>query len=193
MDAVLKTPRLALRPFETSDAAAFRAIVSDPAVTRMTSSFPTQYDRLSAQGFIEIARIRTVLGHAYDWAITEKGVLIGSMGLFRIQGHWEIGYALAHTAWGRGLATEAVSKIVEIFVQKHPDQQLRATVFTDNPGSRHVLLKSGFKQEEAVTSGYSLGRMERHSLWTFILPARPVDLQSIRGGVTALAASHETP
>lgn len=93
MDAVLKTQRLVLRPFEISDAPAFRSIVADPAVTRMTSSFPTQYDRLSAQGFIEIARIRTALGHAYDWAITEKDVLIGSMGLFRIGGHWEIGYA----------------------------------------------------------------------------------------------------
>jgi len=193
MDAVLKTQRLVLRPFEISDAPAFRSIVADPAVTRMTSSFPTQYDRLSAQGFIEIARIRTALGHAYDWAITEKDVLIGSMGLFRIGGHWEIGYALARTAWGRGLATEAVTKIAEAFRRNHPNQPLHASVFTDNPGSRHVLLKCGFKQDEAVTSGYSLGRMERHSLWNFILPDSLVDLQSSHGAVTALAASRETP
>ena len=167
MDAVLTTPRLVLRPFVLADAPEFRRIKADPAVARMTSSFQTGYDLLSAQGFIEIAKARTALGHAYDWAITQDGRFIGSLGLFRTAGDWAIGYALSRSVWGQGFATESVQSAVKAFRRHYPNQALHAEVFTDNPGSRHVLLKSGFVQGSGTRSGYSLARLGAHPMWNF--------------------------
>lgn len=195
MDAIIKTERITLRPFDLSDAPAFRAIKADPAVARMTASFQSGYDLLSAQGFIEIAQARTALGHAFDWAITAGGEFVGSLGLFRTGGDWEIGYALDRMVWGRGLATEAVRAATNAFCDTFPGKSLLASVFTDNPASRSVLLRTGFVQDDKVRSGYSLARLGRCPMWMFSYPARcaaQANYQSTSRSATPLAALTES-
>lgn len=193
MDAVINTPRLVLRPFELADAPDFRKIKADPAVACMTSSFQTGYDLLSAQGFIEIAKARTALGFAHDWAITKNDQLVGSLGLFRVADQWAIGYALSRSVWGQGLATETVQAATKVFRKAYPDRPLRAEVFTDNPASRHVLLKAGFIQSEDTRSGYSLARLGAHPMWTFTLQKHPSqdghDRMSAASPLAAMAES----
>lgn len=57
--------------------------------------------------------------------------------------HVRLGYLLAESAWGEGLATELVEGFVQWCVRSRV-ASIRAGVARDNPASRRVLEKNGF-------------------------------------------------
>lgn len=62
----------------------------------------------------------------------------------------EVGYVFQRSAWGIGLATEAVLSMVEVSVDAYDFQQLGAITRRGNDASTRVLLKSGFTFERWV-------------------------------------------
>ncbi len=92
----------------------------------------------------------------FRWAIAlaespEK--LIGTCGIHRVNAHnksFDIGYELNPNFWGRGLATQAISSMVNHCFNEHfPFKVNRITAMTDvvSPRSIAVLNKIGFQQE----------------------------------------------
>jgi len=62
-----------------------------------------------------------------------------------------IGYLLAEDAWGRGIATELVSAVVQ-HVPRGRNITVMGGVGADNPGSAKVLQKAGFVLNDALST-----------------------------------------
>ena len=73
-------------------------------------------------------------------------------------GDVEVGYWLARSYWGRGVATEALKQ----FLALEPRRPLIAHVATHNPASRRVLEKCGFAVEREVENPRGDGVDEVH-------------------------------
>ena len=111
---------------------------------------------------------RLIASHESSWgfglgtyAVVEKAsdALIGHCGVRGLpDGRWELLYAYAEWAWGKGYATEAAKAVL----QAHDKRPLIALSYTENPGSIGVIKKLGFRHlgQEAI-----FGK----SLETFIL------------------------
>ena len=110
----LLTDRLQLRLFQPADFEAHAEIVADPEVMRYIHAGPLS--RVDA--WWQIARYR---GHwelrGYGiWAVIEKSTdrLIGHLGFLNPEGGhgFELGWALARRAWGKGYALEGTRAAV---------------------------------------------------------------------------------
>ena len=66
----------------------------------------------------------------------------------KVEGHKAlIGYVVDESFWGRGIATIAVKKLVEILNGNEAIERIWAACATNNLASAKVLEKSGFKKE----------------------------------------------
>ena len=112
MDFRLETERLALRAWRAQDAAPFHAMGNVPRVMEFLGPALSQQD--VAEAITRQGGFQRDLRHCF-WAIErlEDGVFLGFCGLkpgpegTPLQGRIEIGWRLAHHAWGRGYANEA--------------------------------------------------------------------------------------
>ena len=59
-------------------------------------------------------------------------------------GDVEIGYFLKQSTWGRGYATEAASRVIQMAFEDSPLTEVVATFEDGNASSQHVLEKVGF-------------------------------------------------
>ena len=59
----------------------------------------------------------------------------------------ELGYWLGQNFWGKGIATEAVSQIIDQAFSTFDINRIFACVFEYNLASKQVLIKNGFKYE----------------------------------------------
>ena len=110
----LVTERLLMRRWRASDRDPFATMNADPEVMRY---FPAPLDRAGSDAMVD--RIERIFGeHGFGlWALEVRasGRFIGFTGLAPMpvgvpgEGGMEIGWRLARTAWGQGLATEAAS------------------------------------------------------------------------------------
>ena len=72
------------------------------------------------------------------------------MGMIKavIEGHKaQIGYVVDESHWNRGIASKALMEIISILNSKEGISRIWATCAVDNPASRKVLEKCGFKNE----------------------------------------------
>jgi RimJ/RimL family protein N-acetyltransferase len=108
----IETERLILREWRESDAAPFHAMSKDPHVMKTLGPLMS---RTESDALIAGLQQRQVEhGHTL-WALERKddGAFIGSCGIvvalsgLPIAGKLEIGWRLAHAAWGQGYAREA--------------------------------------------------------------------------------------
>lgn len=60
---------------------------------------------------------------------------------------FEIAYALAREAWGKGLATEVANALVHLWKRRCDQPSLVGVVVKGNGGSENVLRKAGFAYE----------------------------------------------
>jgi ribosomal-protein-alanine N-acetyltransferase len=158
----LRGDRLDLRPFAASDAAAAHLVYGDPEVMRHVGEGGTTTPERTAQMLAHYAQHQARYGFAF-WAVIERGTgeLIGDAGL-EITAHGvELGYTLARTAWGRGLATEAGRLCVEAADGPLGLRRLVALADVGNPTSSRVLEKLGFVADGVVEA---YGRPHRRFL-----------------------------
>lgn len=74
-----------------------------------------------------------------------EGAVVGRVNLVDVaDGEAELGYRIAETATGRGLATEAVRRVCGLAATDYGLRALRAATDVDNAGSRAVLVRAGF-------------------------------------------------
>lgn len=165
---MLATDRLILRAFEEADAPALFPHAANPNVTRFTlwEHHKSLDDTLM---FVrDYARCRYLEGTPEPYAITLKDdparKPIGACGCFwssQANQTMELGYWVAESFWGRGLAVEACRAVVEYSFAECGPQRIQARVIAGNAASIRVLEKLDFQYEGTLRSSLMRrGRIE---------------------------------
>lgn len=148
---VLETPRLILRPFGDEDAPALIRELGDVEVARETLTIPHPYTPERAAEFLADLPRRYAAGKAVVWAITERaaGALVGAVGLTLTRAHRraELGYWIAKSRWGQGVATEAARAVIQYGFADIELHRIDAHHFVENPASGAVMRKLGMQRE----------------------------------------------
>ena len=140
----METESLLLSPLLRADYDWLCLLYADPEVMRYIGTGVRDFAAASAV----LDRMRAAPPPSGYWAIRDRAggkPLGGIMLMNRREGSpLEIGFLLGRSAWGRGLATEAVRAVVaHAFAQGVP--LIEAFTDTRNAASGRVLLKAGFR------------------------------------------------
>jgi RimJ/RimL family protein N-acetyltransferase len=180
--AILATPRLTLLPLDGSaldDPVVddLHALYSDPEVMRHWSSAAFT-SRRETRDYTAADLELMAAGTAAFWRILERDVerggtrTIGKCTLIHFceeHRRAEIGYILHRPRWGRGLATEACSALLEHAFSDLGLHRLEADTDPDNAASIALLEKLGFKREGRLRQRWRAGGEWRDSLWFGLL------------------------
>jgi len=144
----LTTKRLLLRAPELSDAPDVLIFRGDPEVQRFNDEpLPTVAE---AATFIEFLREEIAADQRRHWAIEFAGTVVGLIGLHGWEQHHrraELGYDLARTHWGRGIAFEAARAVIEYGFGAMALHRIQAHTIADNHRSVRLLERLGFQRE----------------------------------------------
>jgi RimJ/RimL family protein N-acetyltransferase len=165
-----RTPRLLLRPGFPEDAPALAAAIADEAIVRNLVVVPWPYRLRDAEAFLAAPRDPILPSLLVFERTRGEPRLVGSCGLGRRpSGAVELGYWVARSCWGRGIASEACRALVDI-ARALALPQLEGSHFVDNPASGRVLEKLGFEPVGIVAPRMSCARGHE-------VPARLMRLQ----------------
>ncbi|WP_040370841.1 GNAT family protein [Blastomonas sp. AAP53] len=142
---VLSSERLVLRQVRMSDAEALFEVLSDADLMTWWSSGPHQSVE-ETRAYLEPAAV----GEWRSWAITRAGedVALGWVNAHEKRANVsEIGYILARSAWGQGIAREAVTMVIDQLLITEGQRRVFADTDPDNSASIGLLTSMGFQQE----------------------------------------------
>ena len=150
---ILLTERLRLRPWLAGDEAPMAAINRDPEVTRYLNR-PT--DEAAIAGFSgDVAAHWQAYGYGL-YAVDLLGAeerFVGFAGFSHptsipaLADRPELGWRLARSAWGAGLATEAATAVLRDGFDRLGLSELIALIHPENTRSRRVATKLGMRPE----------------------------------------------
>ena len=144
---MIETPRLRLRRFRPADEATLIALDSDAAVMQYVGSPPGV--RTHGETVVRVRqRMKADHGEGGWWIVEgREDDTFHGVGLLLPMPEGEdveVGYRLARRSWGRGIATEAASALVDHAFLRLALPRVVAVVYPDNVPSRRVLAKLGF-------------------------------------------------
>ncbi|MEL6506379.1 MAG: GNAT family N-acetyltransferase [Pseudomonadota bacterium] len=135
-----------LRPLSMADTDIYHLCTNDFDIVKMTGSFPWPFTReFVAARLHRLTTQSPKQGQAF--AVENHGAFCGSIGLHALAkpNRYMLGFHLAKSAWGKGVASRACTLILEwatdVWGRK---TTVEAGHFIDNPASGRVLDKSGF-------------------------------------------------
>lgn len=136
-----------LREFNIEDGALLTGHLNNPNVTKyLTTSIPQPYTQEDAKWWINEGSKAGIVR-----AVEYNGVLVGSVGANRRQFEHsksaEVGYWIAESHWGKGIATKALQELSALVFQTTDIVRLQAHVFDGNSASGRVLEKAGYRLE----------------------------------------------
>lgn len=138
-----------IRPWKPKDAASLAAICNNKKIwLNVRDAFPHPYTLANAAEWIAFT-----LGQkpVRNMSIVCNNSIAGSIGIVTkddvYRKNIEIGYFLGETYWGRGIATSAVSLLLEHIKSNFDVIRIYAEVFGHNKASMKVLEKNGFHLE----------------------------------------------
>ncbi len=147
----LETPRLRLRRMKISDAKDMYEYACREEVTEylLWSPHPDVY---YTEAYLRSIQKQYKKGDFYDWALIYKptGKMIGTCGFTSFDlrhNKGEIGYVLNPAYWNRGLATEAVERVLRFGFETLSLHRLEARYMAENTASRRVMEKCGMTFE----------------------------------------------
>ncbi|MBQ7377225.1 MAG: GNAT family N-acetyltransferase [Clostridia bacterium] len=147
----LRTERLLLRRIEREDATDVYSYASLPEVTRFLLWEP--HPNLSySKTYVDYLQDVYRAGSFYDWGVIllDSGHLIGTCGFtsFDFENNSaQIGYVLHSEHHGKGIATEAVSAVLDFGFRKLKLQRIEGRYMEENHASRRVMEKNGMHFE----------------------------------------------
>ncbi|MDY0908932.1 GNAT family N-acetyltransferase [Microbacterium sp. CFBP9034] len=111
---ILRTERLELSLPVEADVDAIYAACQDPGIQRYTP-VPFPYERTHADGFVRQIPKDWEAGQNLTWGIHEAGALVGTIGVYRVDGmgNGELGYWVAPEARGGGRLVEAAHAVID--------------------------------------------------------------------------------
>lgn len=140
----LETPRLVLRAHTLDDADGILAALSDFEVARMLSRVPSPFDRRDALEWLLRQTARRELGWAFAITNRENNYL-GCVELSLNHGQWGLIYWLNRSAWGQGIASQAVKAAIAAFDEVAPGVEIVSGFFADNAASMRLQTRLGFE------------------------------------------------
>ncbi|MFV1876610.1 GNAT family N-acetyltransferase [Nioella sp.] len=164
----VETPRFVLRPLRTSDTGLLEFYASDRRVAEMTTTIPHPLPPGAAEAFVAKAQRDDRREHVWAMDSSEQGgaELMGVISLEQMdRNQSEIGYWVAPTMWGTGLASEAVKALVA--ANPLMNDTIFASVFQDNPGSARVLTNAKFAYL-GDAEAFSVARNAKVPTWTYL-------------------------
>lgn len=146
---------IGIRPWQKQDAQALAQMANNRAVwNNLRDAIPNPYTVMDALRWIAQASQQTPQSH---FAIVQDGLLVGSIGctpqtdIYRKT--LEVGYFIGQQHWGKGIATKAVSIIIDYVWQQFDVVRIEARTLAYNPASMRVLQKNGFTLEATRKRG----------------------------------------
>ena len=162
---ILTTDRLVLAPISLDHWEAHAAAWADPAMTEFIGGKPRT--RTESWGkFLAAAALWQFMGFGY-WSFLDRasGKFLGNGGLAwfergiaGLEGVPEAGWAFIPEAWGKGLATEAMSAVLKWADEALTVSEIRCIIDPGNRPSRRVADKLGFRS--LGFSDEEIGRIE---------------------------------
>jgi ribosomal-protein-alanine N-acetyltransferase len=146
---IIRTTRLNLVPVELSDAS---AALSGERRPDWVSDYPTEGDLVIAGLIADNSILGAGAFVAYKITLRASGQVIGGCGFLGppdATGAVEIGYGLAPSQRGKGIATEAVNGLVEEAWRDGRVKLVFALTDQDNGPSQAVLRRAGFRQVDS--------------------------------------------
>lgn len=154
----LWTERMILRRYRPEDAEALhQRLGTDPAMA--------QYSGWNPYATLETAQ-ETVFrfiasyddDHSYSWVMDSDDVMVGTIGAYDYQNDSiEVGFSIVKGWQGRGLATEALRKVLEYLTENEGIPCVTAWCASENIGSRRVLEKAGMRLVRTEKDGLTVG------------------------------------
>ncbi|MDO9608382.1 MAG: GNAT family N-acetyltransferase [Brevundimonas sp.] len=156
----LVTPRLVLRRARPGDVDDLHQVFSSPEAMRWWSTTPHETREKTAE-WLE-SMIAAAPETSDDFVIEAQGRVIGKAGFWRLP---EIGYILHPDYWGRGLATEALTAVIDHVMATRDIATVTADVDPANAASIRLLTRLGFQQTGAATRTWLVGGVWMDSLY----------------------------
>ncbi|AXN39754.1 GNAT family N-acetyltransferase [Peribacillus butanolivorans] len=172
MFPILETERLILREITKEDAEGIFACFSNENVTRY-------YGQETLESIEEAVKFVDFFSNNYNekrgirWGIEKKETkgIIGTIGF----NAWlpkhkraEIGYEIHPEQWGKGYASEAVSRVLTYGFDVMNLTRIGAVVFLNNEASNKLLTNIGF-QKEGVLKKYMYQNGVAHDTYVYSL------------------------
>ncbi|KRC63749.1 hypothetical protein ASE12_02590 [Aeromicrobium sp. Root236] len=131
-------PTVRLRRVEDPDVEVFFEHQADPLAVEM-AAFPARDKEQVAAHWAKLRSDDTL----YVRTIVADGVVAGNIGSWPDHGQQLLGYWIGREFWGRGVATQALTLLLDDV----PIRPLHAHVVAHNVGSIRVLEKCGFQRD----------------------------------------------
>jgi len=153
LPALIETNRLAIRPYQLSDSAAFLEFMADARATRYLDFDDDQKTPEGAQRLLEYIITTYVTDDpVFALAIVDKetDTFIGSCGLSPLLGEEdgvEVLFSLLPRYWGWGFATEAIAALLYYAFEEAGISRVVANVSEENPKSFRVATNVGMRDE----------------------------------------------
>ena len=159
MAAPYHSSRLLIRNWSSADLGPFAAMNADPKVM---AYFPAKLSRSESDAMVERIKADMRVNGFGFWAVEERssGDFIGLVGLSRPRFNTdftpcvEIGWRLTRESWGRGYATEAASKALDIGFAEHELSEIVSFTVPQNRRSRRVMEKLGMTHHSTDDFGH---------------------------------------
>lgn len=147
----IETERLILRKMKPSDSRDMYEYSRLPEVTRYLLWEP-HTNPSQTLDYLEYLQTRYRVGDFYDWAVVEKsrGKMIGTCGFTSLDfsnNAAEVGYVLNPAFWGKGLAPEALMRVMRFGFMELNVHRIEAKYMVENSRSRRVMEKCGMTFE----------------------------------------------
>ncbi|MBQ9132339.1 MAG: GNAT family N-acetyltransferase [Clostridia bacterium] len=153
----LFTKRLTLRRMMVADATDMYEYASRPDVTKYLTWHPHP-DRTYTREYLQYLGNRYAAGMFYDWAIVYEpdGKMVGTCGFTSFNcssDSAEVGYVLNPEYWGKGIAPEALSRVLRFGFEELKLHRIEARFISENKRSRRVMEKVGMTFEGVLREG----------------------------------------
>ena len=153
----LRTERLILRRYCPEDVDdLYKYLGTDPAMYQYSGWNPYATPEMAQE---TVSRFMDSYDdeRAYSWIMDIDDVIVGTIGAYDYTGDQiEVGFSVVPGWQGRGLATEALRKVLEYLTENEGIPCVTAWCAAENIGSKRVLEKAGMKLVRAEKDGFAV-------------------------------------
>jgi len=151
-------PAIELVPYQPSFLPAFIEWRNQPLSVRFNPLKAMSRDEIAKKLEADGTDLSCLEKHeTFCWFVSAAGQAVGSVSLKNISysmSYGEIGYGVAESHQGKGIATAAVRLLVNKIFTESKLRRLIAYVHEENHASRRVLEKLGFQEEGLLRDHY---------------------------------------